>query len=67
MVYIKWTAPFYEIGLMSGNSDLIKNGHKSGPGIMWSYDDCFLGYDTMKRSYFWGDHVFINRLAPTIP
>ncbi|MGY5877379.1 MAG: hypothetical protein RTU30_16625, partial [Candidatus Thorarchaeota archaeon] len=45
-------------------------GHKSGPGVMWGIPrECNIEsvVKMIRRSYFWGDHVFIMRLAADIP
>ncbi|MBU1022917.1 hypothetical protein KKB99_01420, partial [bacterium] len=67
----------HSLQLLLGDSTQV--GHKSGPGAIWALPLAECGKDPitgevdykkfkdMKRSYYWGDHIFIFRLAPIIP
>jgi len=57
----------HEIGHSLGfySSDEKNTGHRSGPGIMWSYLAPTPSTEN-RMSYIWGDHVFVLRLSPAV-
>jgi hypothetical protein len=57
----------HELGHSLGfySSDDKDTGHRSGPGIMWSYLAPTPRTEN-RMSYIWGDHVFVLRLSPAV-